>query len=739
MRAVVKKIQDLRHLGIENHGLPLPKIVVVGDQSVGKSSLIEGMSEIKVPRSAGCCTRCPLEINLAESDSADSPWTCKVLLMKKYVFDSSGRAQRATHAKPLGPWIEQDPEELHFATLTDKAALQEHLKWAQLATLNPGRSHTDFVPGDDQDADGTYTQVKFSPNVVRLDITAPRFPNLSFYDLPGVINVAEIDEEKYLVTLVENLVKEYIRAQNCIVLLTLPMTDDATNSSAARIIRDIPGARKRTLGVLTKPDRVELKNGNEYDQWREILRGEKFSTGHGYYVVQNNPDPRVDHATAREEELHFFSHPPWQTELVEYNDRFGTRRLQAALSRLLLKQIQDSLPGIIDKINTQARHVQNELSKLPNPPSANIPYILCQKLNVFMNNVQLHVDGGLPKFPFLKRWGSLASEFKLYLAESRPTVRLLESSVDLQAPSASPDGPNDDTAADAQANGKRKFKENGSNKETDLKRMKVGDVSNGHASTKSMVQANGHFDCFARPAKTFTLEEIRNVNTDTYVSGVPGLGNPHAVEAINKISVSHWSDPMKTFLNVTVEHFEQAEEHFNIECLKPFTMANDLFQRVQEETYDTFYKKRHAARAKCYAKTIDGYHLVTGLRTKTDPNKVTKEELGPDEFAKELEIMSASRAYYDIASSRFVDTTCQNIYIKLFMRCRDELRDVIEHKLGILEENASERCQELIAEDRGRQIRRTHLQKEKEKLDKAQEWLKVAEKTPEPLFCEPAP
>lgn len=34
------------------------------------------------------------------------------------------------------------------------------------------------------------------------------------------------------------------------------MTDDATNSSAARIVREIK-ATGRTLGVLTKPDRVE--------------------------------------------------------------------------------------------------------------------------------------------------------------------------------------------------------------------------------------------------------------------------------------------------------------------------------------------------------------------------------------------------------------------------------------------------------------------------------------------------
>ncbi|KAM5443775.1 hypothetical protein MferCBS31731_001020 [Microsporum ferrugineum] len=780
MRAVVKKIQDLRHLGIENRSLPLPKIVVVGDQSVGKSSLIEGMSEIKVPRSAGCCTRCPLEINLSESESPDAPWTCRLLLMKRYMYDASGRTQRATNTRPLGPWIEQDPEELPFATLTNKAQLQEHLRWAQLATLNPGRSHTDFIPGEDQETDGTYTQVKFSPNVVRLDITAPNFPNLSFYDLPGVINVAELDEERYLVDLVGNLVKEYIKAENCIILLTLPMTDDATNSSAARIIRDIPGARYRTIGVLTKPDRVELKNGNEYDQWREILRGDKFSTGHGYYVVQNNPDPRVDHATARVEEGHFFSHPPWQTELAAYTDRFGTRRLQTALSKLLLKLIQDSLPGIIDQINMQANHVHEELKKLPNPPSANIPYILCQKLNVFTNNVQMHVDGGSPRFPFLKQWGAIACEFQKYLAESRPSLCLTEPS-DFRLQSVHPEGKSEDASGSSKTNQKRRNPSQ-TNGGGNVKKMRAEDLANGSASTASaapVFNTQGHFEKFPKPAKCFNLSEIRNVNTDTYVSGVPGLGNPHAVEAINRISVSHWDDPMKMFLRVTyalisdvlldemrsvfgqyeqtalfdelkviivdflesirIDHSKQADEHFNIECLKPFTMANALFQRGQEEAHEFFHTKRHEARAKHYAKSLDAFQQAAGINTKTDPNKVTKESLGPDDFAKELEIMSASRAYYDIASSRFVDTTCQGIHIKLFMRCRDELRGVIEQKLGILGDNASERCMDLMVEDRDRQVRRMYLLKEKEKLDKAQEWLRVAEKTPEPLFCDSDP
>ncbi len=50
-------VKDLHKLGLEDLNVPLPKIVVVGDQSAGKSSLVEALSEIKVPRDTGTCTR----------------------------------------------------------------------------------------------------------------------------------------------------------------------------------------------------------------------------------------------------------------------------------------------------------------------------------------------------------------------------------------------------------------------------------------------------------------------------------------------------------------------------------------------------------------------------------------------------------------------------------------------------------------------------------------------------------
>lgn len=361
MKAFVTLVQDLRELGVEELVLPLPKICVLGDQSTGKSSLIEGISGIKVPRNTGTCTRCPLEINLTTS-KAGNPWKCSIFLQKSYMYDGSQilpspgkhiKAQGATRARPLGPWLAQDLQTTYFFSTNNKADIPRALHLAQLATLNPGSDPANFFPGK-----ATYDermQVKFSPNVIKVDIAAPDVPNLSFYEyvsatslsnpiingcpsLPGVINQAEVPEEEYLVKLVANLVETYIKTDNCLNLLAIPMTDDPANSTASRIVQDLK-AQGRTIGVLTKPDRVQ--SGESLSQWIDILNGRKFKLGHGYYVVKNNPNPAVSHAVARQEEDHFFAeNEPWAGRLISHHDRFGTLRLQAILSKRLTAQIR---------------------------------------------------------------------------------------------------------------------------------------------------------------------------------------------------------------------------------------------------------------------------------------------------------------------------------------------------------------------------------------------------------------
>lgn len=58
------------------HGvIKIPTIAVIGIQSSGKSSILESISQIELPKGTGCVTRCPLVLQLRslppESDAVE--------------------------------------------------------------------------------------------------------------------------------------------------------------------------------------------------------------------------------------------------------------------------------------------------------------------------------------------------------------------------------------------------------------------------------------------------------------------------------------------------------------------------------------------------------------------------------------------------------------------------------------------------------------------------------------------
>ncbi|KAG9102359.1 hypothetical protein FS749_004145, partial [Ceratobasidium sp. UAMH 11750] len=75
-RELLDLVNRLRAMGLAAE-LELPQIACIGSQSVGKSSLIESISGIALPRAMGTCTRCPIECRLKHSDTE---WTANVLL-----------------------------------------------------------------------------------------------------------------------------------------------------------------------------------------------------------------------------------------------------------------------------------------------------------------------------------------------------------------------------------------------------------------------------------------------------------------------------------------------------------------------------------------------------------------------------------------------------------------------------------------------------------------------------------
>lgn len=77
------------------------------------------------------------------------------------------------------------PSATPFGTVYSKEQLEATIRRAQVATLNPQMPPHRFMNPDCSD---NSIYVQFSPNIVSLEISAANIPNLSFYDLPGVIS-----------------------------------------------------------------------------------------------------------------------------------------------------------------------------------------------------------------------------------------------------------------------------------------------------------------------------------------------------------------------------------------------------------------------------------------------------------------------------------------------------------------------------------------------------------------------
>lgn len=148
----LKKFNDtlgsLQQLGI-HHDTPLPELILVGDQSSGKSSLMSAISQIILPRSDGVCTRCPIHIRL----SSDTTWRCRITLQQDYAYrppnDEPITEADVTQQNPFPPWVKQQREVKEFKMVYDKSdPIDDIVRWAQIAILNHNINYKTFIPKD---------------------------------------------------------------------------------------------------------------------------------------------------------------------------------------------------------------------------------------------------------------------------------------------------------------------------------------------------------------------------------------------------------------------------------------------------------------------------------------------------------------------------------------------------------------------------------------------------------------
>lgn len=73
------------------------------------------------------------------------------------------------------------------SVITDKSHVEERIRRAQRAILNPSTTPDTFLSGPDGEPDGRRPELSFSKNCVCLELSGPDLADLSFCDLPGIV------------------------------------------------------------------------------------------------------------------------------------------------------------------------------------------------------------------------------------------------------------------------------------------------------------------------------------------------------------------------------------------------------------------------------------------------------------------------------------------------------------------------------------------------------------------------
>jgi hypothetical protein len=97
----------------------------------------------------------------------------------------------------------------------------------------------------------------FSKDVLRVEVTGPGQPHLTMVDLPGLYHAPDKDQGSEGIEVVESMVLSYIRNPRSVVLAVVTAKNDIGLQKVMKFTRKVDPNGTRTLGIITKPDRLE--------------------------------------------------------------------------------------------------------------------------------------------------------------------------------------------------------------------------------------------------------------------------------------------------------------------------------------------------------------------------------------------------------------------------------------------------------------------------------------------------
>ncbi|QSZ34230.1 hypothetical protein DSL72_005820 [Monilinia vaccinii-corymbosi] len=209
---LLNAVDELRSQGISQY-ISLPQIIVCGDQSSGKSLVLEAISGIAFPVQSSLCTWFPTELILRKKPIP----SVRVSIVNHH---ESGSSQ----AVPFNAFHRE------LTDFNDLPRLIEAAK-STMGIRDNGKT--------------------FSKDILRIEVSGPNRPHITIVDLPGLIHSATNQQSAHDVELVHELVKSYMDSPRSIILAVVSAKNDVANQIVLKLAHAADKNGDRTLGVIT--------------------------------------------------------------------------------------------------------------------------------------------------------------------------------------------------------------------------------------------------------------------------------------------------------------------------------------------------------------------------------------------------------------------------------------------------------------------------------------------------------